>query len=106
MLSAPAFANSAIWRSGRSIIRCTSISAPAPWTWSASAPTASGPIVIGGTKWPSMTSTWITRAPASSTAPTCSPRRAKSAARMEGATPESSATQIGWSIELPQLLHA
>ena len=47
----------------------------------------SGPIVIGGTKWPSMTSTWMTRAPASSTSPTCSPRRAKSAARIEGAMP-------------------
>ena len=48
------------WRSGRSIIRCTSISAPAAWTWSAIASTTSGPIVIGGTKWPSITSTWIT----------------------------------------------
>src|SRR5258707_8287415 len=33
-----------------------------------------------------MTSTWITRAPASSTSPTCSPRRAKSADRIDGAT--------------------
>src|SRR5689334_9256061 len=32
-----------------------------------------------------MTSTWIKRAPASSTAATCSPSRAKSAARIEGA---------------------
>ena len=30
------------------------------WTWSASASTTSGPIVIGGTKWPSITSTWMT----------------------------------------------
>ena len=44
-------------------------------------------MLSGGTKWPSMMSTWIVRAPASSTAPTCSPSRAKSAARIEGATP-------------------
>ena len=36
---------------------------------------------------PSMTSTWIVVAPASSTAATWSPSRAKSAARIEGATP-------------------
>ena len=34
---------------------------------SAIASTTSGPIVIGGTKWPSITSTWMTGAPASST---------------------------------------
>src|SRR5437899_2216427 len=33
-----------------------------------------------------MTSTWITRAPAASTSLTCSPRREKSADRIEGAT--------------------
>ena len=33
--SAPALANSAIWRSGASIIRCTSTAPPAAWTWSA-----------------------------------------------------------------------
>ena len=59
---------------------------PASWTWSAIAPAISGPIVIGGTKWPSMTSTWITRAPASITSATCAPSRAKSAERIEGAT--------------------
>ena len=64
-------------------------------------------MLSGGTKWPSMTSTWIVRAPASSTAPTCSPRRAKSAARIDGATPAGAgAHQIGWSIELRQWLHA
>ena len=82
--SAPAAAKASIWRSGRSIIRCTSIFAPAAWTWSLIAVTASGPIVIGGTKWPSMTSTWITGAPASSTVWTCSESRPKSAARIEG----------------------
>src|SRR4051794_4532801 len=90
MLSAPALANSAIWRSGCSIMRWTSTSAPAAWTCSAIAPTASGPIVIGGTKWPSITSTWMTPAPAASTSPTSSPSRAKSAARIDGATPASS----------------
>ena len=45
----------------------------------------SGPIVMFGTKWPSMTSTWMTRAPALSTASTSSPRREKSADRMDGA---------------------
>ena len=53
--------------------------------------TTAGPMVSGGTKWPSMMSTWIMRAPASSTAPTCSPRRAKSAARIDGATPRGAA---------------
>src|SRR6478672_6518634 len=86
MLSAPAFANSATCRSGRSIIRWTSISAPASCTWSASALTISAPNVIGGTKCPSMTSTWITLAPAPSTSATCSPSRAKSADRIDGAT--------------------
>ena len=45
-----------------------------------------GPKVITGTKWPSITSMWITRAPASSTSPTCSRMRPKSADRIEGAT--------------------
>ena len=42
MLSAPAVAMSATWRSGRSTIRWTSIRPPASWTRSASAPTTSG----------------------------------------------------------------
>src|SRR3954470_9035896 len=86
IMSAPAFANSAIWCSGRSIIRCTSRIPPASWTWSASEPTISGPIVIGGTKWPSITSQWMTRAPASMTSATCWPSCAKSDERIEGAT--------------------
>ena len=45
-----------------------------------------GPNVITGTKWPSMTSMWMTRAPASSTSPTCSRTRPKSADRIDGAT--------------------
>ena len=49
--------------------------------------TTPGPIDIGGTKCPSMTSTWITLAPASTTRRTCVARAgAKSAERIEGAT--------------------
>ena len=77
---------------------------PTSWTWPASASTTGGPMLSGGTKWPSMTSTWIVRAPASSTVATCSPRRAKSAARIDGATPAARRHQIGWSIELRQWL--
>ena len=49
-----------------------------------SAFTTSGPMVMLGTKWPSMTSTWTQSAPAASRAATSSPRRAKSLARMDG----------------------
>src|SRR5829696_10127775 len=84
--SAPALAKSSILRSGRSTIRCTSSAPPRPCTRSRSASTISAPIEMGGTKWPSITSTWITRAPASMTASTWSPRRTKSAARIDGAT--------------------
>src|SRR5580700_5423243 len=44
-----------------------------------------GPMVMLGTKRPSITSTWIQSAPAVSTARTSSPNRAKSADRIEGA---------------------
>ncbi len=84
--SAPALANSSMWSSGRSIIRWTSIAPPAWWTWSEIELATSGPIVIGGTKWPSITSTWMIRAPAAMTSSTCAPRREKSAERIEGAT--------------------
>src|SRR5580704_2523053 len=47
--------------------------------------TISGPMEMLGTKWPSMTSTWIQSAPAASTARTSSPSLAKSAARIDGA---------------------
>ena len=59
---------------------------PASWTRSAIEPATSGPIVIGGTKWPSMTSTWMIRAPAAITSSTCEPSREKSDERIEGAT--------------------
>ena len=84
--SAPASAKPATCASGRSIIRWTSITPPAAWTWSAIAEATRGPIVIGGTKCPSMTSTWMTRAPASITSATCDPSREKSAERIDGAT--------------------
>src|SRR5215470_9613020 len=45
-----------------------------------------GPIVMLGTKRPSITSTWIQSAPALSTARTSSPSRVKSAERTDGAT--------------------
>src|SRR5258705_11329149 len=45
-----------------------------------------GPIVMFGTKRPSITSTWIQSAPAASTARTSSPNRVKSADSTEGAT--------------------
>src|SRR6266446_6356106 len=44
-----------------------------------------GPMVMLGTKRPSITSTWIQSAPAASTARTSSPRRAKSADSADGA---------------------
>src|SRR3954451_5187111 len=86
MPSAPASANDCTWRSDRSIIRWTSMKPPASCTWSRMPSTISGPIVIGGTKWPSITSTWMTRAPASITVATYSPSRPKSDERMDGAT--------------------
>src|SRR5262245_38215659 len=39
-----------------------------------------------GTKWPSMTSTWMRSAPARSASRTWAPSRAKSAARIDGAS--------------------
>ena len=50
-----------------------------------SAPTTPGPIVMLGTKCPSMTSIWIRSAPASVTARNSAPSLAKSAERMDGA---------------------
>src|SRR3954447_25977104 len=86
MASAPASANACTCRSGRSIMRCTSSTPPAPCTCPASACTISGPMVMGGTKCPSITSTWMTRAPASMTSATWAPSREKSADRIDGAT--------------------
>ena len=78
---APASANDATCRSGRSTIRCTSRCSPR----SRSARQTGGPIDSGGTKCPSITSMWMTSAPAACTAATCSRRRPKSAERTDGA---------------------
>ena len=48
--------------------------------------TMTGPKVRLGTKWPSITSTWIRSAPPCSASATCSARRATSAERIEGAS--------------------
>src|SRR5712664_1527999 len=48
--------------------------------------TTNGPIVIFGTKWPSITSQWSTVPPPSSAAFASSPSRAKFAERIEGAS--------------------
>jgi hypothetical protein len=48
--------------------------------------TRSGPKVMLGTKWPSITSMWIWSAPALSTASISAPSLAKSLARIEGRT--------------------
>src|SRR5690606_15811972 len=80
--SAPASTNASRCSSGFSTMRCTSIGSRV--TLRIAAVTA-GPTVRLGTKWPSMTSTWIQSAPACSAARTCSPRRVKSAERIEGA---------------------
>src|ERR1700751_686045 len=50
------------------------------------ASTTTGPIVMFGTKRPSMTSTWIQSAPASSTARTSAASRPKSTDKIEGET--------------------
>src|SRR5947199_257431 len=100
--SAPASANAFTWCSGRSIIRCTSSQPPASCTCSLSASTICGPIVIGGTKCPSITSTWITRAPASITVFTCSHMRDQSAARIDGATRRPSGRTLPIATRAPR----
>src|SRR5579863_6274599 len=81
MTSAPALAKSSMYCAGLVIIR---------WASSGSrvqrrtASTTIGPIVMLGTKWPSMTSIWMRCAPAASASRTCSPRRVKSADRIDG----------------------
>src|SRR4051812_26149565 len=82
MMSAPASANASRSGSTGEIIRWTSKGLV---VCGRNALTTAGPIVMFGTKWPSITSTWIQSAPAASIARTSSPRRAKSAERIEGA---------------------
>ena len=83
MIGAGPLAKSARQRSGSTIIRCT-LSGFCVQRRTAS--TTTGPIVIFGTKRPSITSTWIQSAPAASTARTSSASRPKSADKIDGAT--------------------
>src|SRR6202158_3670497 len=73
--------NAGAYLSGSSIIRCTSRIARVDFL---SDSTTGGPMVMLGTKWPSITSTWSMRQPAFSSAAICSPRCAKSAERIDG----------------------
>src|SRR5437879_4284523 len=78
---APDFANDSMNCSGLSIIRWASIGSAVTL---ATASTTAGPKVRLGTKWPSITSTWIRSAPAATASLTCSLRRPMSAERIEG----------------------
>src|SRR5262249_18560299 len=73
------------------IIRCVSsgsrVTRLSDWTIGA-------PMERLGTKCPSMTSTWILSAPAFSASATCSPKRAKSAARIDGASLTDSLSMV------------
>ena len=79
---------------GSSTMRCTSsgsfVTGRSPFT-------TTDPMLRFGTKCPSITSTWTRSAPARSISFTCSPSRAKSAARMDGAiimSPQVSKSQV------------
>ncbi|AEH53145.1 hypothetical protein BCO26_1087 [Heyndrickxia coagulans 2-6] len=82
IVSAPAFAKASKYWSGFSIIKWTSSGS---FVTGRTAPTTSGPIVMFGTKWPSITSIWIQSAPPSSTSLISSPNFAKFADKIEGA---------------------
>src|SRR5579883_1785360 len=82
--SAPAWAKSLMYCAGLLIIRCASSGISVQRR---TASTTSGPMVILGTKWPSIMSIWMRAAPASVAARTCSPSRVKSAERMDGTIP-------------------
>mmetsp|Transcript_1562 Transcript_1562/g.5144 ORF Transcript_1562/g.5144 Transcript_1562/m.5144 type:complete len:214 (-) Transcript_1562:28-669(-) len=83
MMSAPALAKSGMRCSGSTIIRWQSRGLSVTGR---SASTTSGPIVMFGTKRPSITSTCTQSQPALSMASTCSPSLAKLAERIDGAT--------------------
>src|SRR5918999_4602370 len=83
-LSPPDSAISRKWCTGSSTIRWQSSTPPRSCTGRAIERRTTGPIVTGGTKWPSPTSKWKTRAPASRSRSSCSPRRRKSAAYSDG----------------------
>mmetsp|Transcript_52007 Transcript_52007/g.161393 ORF Transcript_52007/g.161393 Transcript_52007/m.161393 type:complete len:254 (-) Transcript_52007:67-828(-) len=82
MMSAPALAKSSTRCSGSTIMRWQSSSASGSFLRNAS--TTSGPMVMLGTKRPSMASTWTQSAPAFNTSSTSWPSLEKSAERMEG----------------------
>mmetsp|Transcript_11334 Transcript_11334/g.21374 ORF Transcript_11334/g.21374 Transcript_11334/m.21374 type:complete len:257 (-) Transcript_11334:161-931(-) len=84
MMSAPALAKSSTRCSGSTIMRWQSSTASGCAFLRAE--TTPGPMVMLGTKRPSMTSTWTQSAPAFRTSPTSWPRLAKSADRIEGET--------------------
>ena len=73
------------------------------WTCSRMDSTITGPIVIGGTKCPSITSTWMARAPASITMSSCSPSRAvgRQDRRLDllGADPPGHSRPAAWQVE-------
>ena len=79
-LSPPDAAISSKWCTGSSTIRWQSMRPSRSWISGAIERSTTGPIVTGGTKWPSPTSKWKTRAPPSSSSRICAPRFAKSAA--------------------------
>src|SRR5207253_4137760 len=65
------------------------------------ASTTWGPKVRLGTKWPSMTSTWIRSAPAASASFTCSARRPMSAERIEGTISIRGITRVLYCFRAP-----
>src|SRR5918996_898203 len=81
--SEPASVNSSKKKSGTEIIRWISNGKRVTRRSDA---TIGTPIEMLGTKCPSMTSTWMRSAPACSASPTCLPKCAKSAERMDGAS--------------------
>src|SRR5437016_12195239 len=81
--SEPASVNSSRKKSGSEIIKWVS---NGKRVTRRSDSTIGAPIEMLGTKCPSMTSTWMRSAPACSASPTCLPKWAKSAARIEGAS--------------------
>src|SRR5262249_36181751 len=80
--SEPASTNSSKKKSGSVIIKCVSRGRCVTLR---SDLTMGAPMERLGTKWPSITSTWMRSAAARSAWATCSPNRAKSAARIDGA---------------------
>src|SRR5579862_9463312 len=83
-LSPPAAATAAKYFAGLSTIKWTSTAPPWRCTIGEIDCSTIGPIVTGSTKWPSPTSKWKIRHPASQSVSICSPRIAKFAAYNDG----------------------